>query len=209
QNENVFEEDIKLLKLDVMLRDNALVELRKKFKKAKKERDEFKQTLEKFQTSSKNLNDSMPTSHVNDRYKSGEGYHAVPPPYTRTFMSSKSDLVFHDAPTASERVPNGYPQQALKDKGVIDSGCSRYMTRNISYLSDFEEINSGYVAFCGNLKGGKITGKGIQGNFDAGKVVKEVVSTQQYVLLPLWSTGSQDPQNTNVDAAFDVKVNEN
>nr|GFB64617.1 hypothetical protein [Tanacetum cinerariifolium] len=34
------------------------------------------------------------------------------------------------------------------------------MTRNISYLSDFEEINGGYVAFCGNLKGDKITGKG-------------------------------------------------
>nr|GEY99357.1 hypothetical protein [Tanacetum cinerariifolium] len=48
QNENVFEEDIKLLKLDVMLRYNALVELRKKFKKAEKERDELKHTLEKF-----------------------------------------------------------------------------------------------------------------------------------------------------------------
>nr|GFB39718.1 ribonuclease H-like domain-containing protein [Tanacetum cinerariifolium] len=34
QNEIVFEEDIKLLKLDVMLRDNALVDLRKKFKKS-------------------------------------------------------------------------------------------------------------------------------------------------------------------------------
>nr|GEY41470.1 ribonuclease H-like domain-containing protein [Tanacetum cinerariifolium] len=42
ENENVFEEDIKLLKLDVMLRDNALVELRKKFKAAKKEKDELK-----------------------------------------------------------------------------------------------------------------------------------------------------------------------
>nr|GEU64788.1 ribonuclease H-like domain-containing protein [Tanacetum cinerariifolium] len=31
---------------------------------------------------------------------------------------------------------------------------------NISYLSDFEEINGGYVAFGGNLKGGKIKGKG-------------------------------------------------
>nr|GFC22749.1 ribonuclease H-like domain-containing protein [Tanacetum cinerariifolium] len=54
----------------------------------------------------------------------------------------------------------GNPQQALKDKGVIDSGCSRHMTGNISYLSDFEELNGGYVAFGGNLKGGKITGKG-------------------------------------------------
>nr|GEU35823.1 hypothetical protein [Tanacetum cinerariifolium] len=53
----------------------------------------------------------------------------------------------------------GNPHQALKDKGVIDSGCSRHMTENISYLSDFEEINGGYIAFVGNLKGGKITGK--------------------------------------------------
>nr|GEV58569.1 putative reverse transcriptase domain, ribonuclease H-like domain, aspartic peptidase domain protein [Tanacetum cinerariifolium] len=52
------------------------------------------------------------------------------------------------------------PQYALKDKGVIDSGCSRHMTRNMSYLSDFEEFNGGYVAFGGNPKGGKISGKG-------------------------------------------------
>nr|GEX99759.1 hypothetical protein [Tanacetum cinerariifolium] len=54
----------------------------------------------------------------------------------------------------------GNPQHALKDKGVIDSGCSRHMTESMSYLSDFEEINGGYVAFGGNPKGGKITGKG-------------------------------------------------
>nr|GEV69442.1 ribonuclease H-like domain-containing protein [Tanacetum cinerariifolium] len=54
----------------------------------------------------------------------------------------------------------GNPQHALKDKGVIDSGCSRHMTGNISYLSDFEELNKGHVAFCRNPKGGKITSKG-------------------------------------------------
>nr|GFB10171.1 putative ribonuclease H-like domain-containing protein [Tanacetum cinerariifolium] len=53
----------------------------------------------------------------------------------------------------------GNPQHALKDKGVINSGCSRHMTGNMSYLSDFEELNGGYVAFGGNLKGGKIYGK--------------------------------------------------
>nr|GEV00325.1 hypothetical protein [Tanacetum cinerariifolium] len=36
----------------------------------------------------------------------------------------------------------------------------RHMTGNISYLSDFEEINGIYVAFVGNPKGCKITGKG-------------------------------------------------
>nr|GFC79464.1 ribonuclease H-like domain-containing protein [Tanacetum cinerariifolium] len=38
--------------------------------------------------------------------------------------------------------------------------CSRHMTGNMSYLSDFKELNGGYVAFGGNPKGGKITGKG-------------------------------------------------
>nr|GEX22270.1 hypothetical protein [Tanacetum cinerariifolium] len=202
----------------------------------------------------------------------------------------------------------GNPQQALKDKGVIDSGCSRHITRNISYVSDFEAINGGYVSFGRNPKGGKITGKdtkciilssnfklpddnhvllrvprennmynvdlknivpsedltylfakatldesnlwhrrlghinfkimnklvkdtlgkfdgkadegflvgyspvvagnqpnssaSIQENFDAGKVGEGNV--QQHVLFPLWSTGSKDPLNTDVNASFEV-----
>ncbi|GKF21661.1 hypothetical protein Tco_0070299 [Tanacetum coccineum] len=55
---------------------------------------------------------------------------------------------------------HGKRQQDLKDKGVIDSGCSRHMTGNMSYLTDYEEINGGFVAFRGNSKGGKITRKG-------------------------------------------------
>ncbi|GJQ92037.1 putative ribonuclease H-like domain-containing protein [Tanacetum coccineum] len=54
---------------------------------------------------------------------------------------------------------HGNPQQDLKDKGVIDNGCSRHMTGNISYLTDYEEIDRGFVAFGGNSKGGKIIGK--------------------------------------------------
>ncbi|GKB97460.1 putative ribonuclease H-like domain-containing protein, partial [Tanacetum coccineum] len=53
----------------------------------------------------------------------------------------------------------GNPQQDLQEKGVIDSGCSRHMTRNMSYLTDFEETDGGYVAFRGNPKEGKITGR--------------------------------------------------
>ncbi|GKG03302.1 hypothetical protein Tco_0310938, partial [Tanacetum coccineum] len=34
------------------------------------------------------------------------------------------------------------------------------MTKNMSYLTDYEEIDGGYVAFGGNPKGGKIIGKG-------------------------------------------------
>nr|GEY86460.1 retrovirus-related Pol polyprotein from transposon TNT 1-94 [Tanacetum cinerariifolium] len=287
---------------------------------------------------------SVPTSPVHDRYKSGEGYHAVPPPYTGTFMPPKPDLVFHDVSTISEIVPTvinvtpsptkptkdmsqlnrpsaliiedwvfnleeksegetmptqkapsfvqttkhvktprpsvkpiehttpaenlwqdilksrGHrhswnrktcfvckslnhlikdcdyyekkmvqkpvwnhairinhqnyarmahphfkkhvvptavltrfrrvplnavrpvttvvPQTKVKhqrpakhDKGIIDSGCSRHMTRNISYLSDFEEINGGYVAFGGNPKCDKITGKANMYNVDLKNIV--------------------------------------
>ncbi|GJU48409.1 putative reverse transcriptase domain-containing protein [Tanacetum coccineum] len=53
----------------------------------------------------------------------------------------------------------GNRQLELQEKGVIDSGCSRHMTENKSYLSDYEEIDGGFVAFGGNPKGGKITGK--------------------------------------------------
>nr|GFB62363.1 ribonuclease H-like domain-containing protein [Tanacetum cinerariifolium] len=41
----------------------------------------------------------------------------------------------------------GRSKSALRDKGIIDSGCSRHMIGNIFYLSDFEELNGGYVAF--------------------------------------------------------------
>ncbi|GKD15298.1 ribonuclease H-like domain-containing protein [Tanacetum coccineum] len=106
--------DTEILKLDIMLRDNALTELRKKFEKAEKERDDLKLTLEKFENSSKNLSklldsqvsDKFKTgvgydsqvfdSQMNDKYKSGEGYHVVPPPYTGNFMPPKPDLVLAD-----------------------------------------------------------------------------------------------------------------
>nr|GEW98431.1 putative ribonuclease H-like domain-containing protein [Tanacetum cinerariifolium] len=52
---------------------------------------------------------------------------------------------------------HGNPQQELQEKGFIVSGCSRHMTGNMSYLSEYEEINGGYVAFGGDPKGGKIT----------------------------------------------------
>ncbi|GJW70909.1 putative ribonuclease H-like domain-containing protein [Tanacetum coccineum] len=47
----------------------------------------------------------------------------------------------------------GNPQLELQEKGVIDSGCSRHMTRNKFYLSDYEKINGGFVAFGVDPKG--------------------------------------------------------
>nr|GEY32805.1 hypothetical protein [Tanacetum cinerariifolium] len=60
----------------------------------------------------------------------------------------------------------------------------------MSYLSDFEELNGGYVAFGGNPKGGKFDGK-----VDKGVLVGYSVSSKAF-------------RNTDVDAAFRGKKTE-
>nr|GEX86987.1 ribonuclease H-like domain-containing protein [Tanacetum cinerariifolium] len=224
----------------------------------------------------------MPTSPVNDRYKTGEGYHDVAPLYTGTFMPLKPNLVFNDTPTTSESIANvtsdsedeseiecvpkqkeynfiltskhvktprasvkpvehpkqaetlmtdnqqsrghknswnrkacfvckslnhlikdydyyekqmGNPQQAIKDKGVIDNGCSRHMTGNIYFLLDFEEINGGYVAFGGNPKGGKITGKG---KIKTGKLDFDDVYFVKELMFNLFSVSQMCDKKNNV-----------
>nr|GEX48646.1 hypothetical protein [Tanacetum cinerariifolium] len=254
QYESVFKENIKLLNIEVELRDTALVTLRHKLENAEQERDDLKVKLEKFQTSFKNLTDLL-ASQTNE--KTGLGYnsqqidttipaatlvpaslksnsigqkrnrkacfyaplthskpqkHRVPtavltqskpvsntdvrpvsaalsnitmtrPRHAHQVVTKfKSPIRRHKTHSPSSRTSNspprvtavqalvvsatqgkqgtrGNPQQALKDKGVIDSGCSRHMTWNMFYLSDFEELNGGYVAFGGNPKGDKITSK--------------------------------------------------
>nr|GEW34292.1 putative ribonuclease H-like domain-containing protein [Tanacetum cinerariifolium] len=64
QNESVFEEDIKLFKLEVQRRDNDLVVLRQNLEKAEQEKGDLKLKLEKFQTSSKNLNQLLLLSPI-------------------------------------------------------------------------------------------------------------------------------------------------
>ncbi|GKB82126.1 ribonuclease H-like domain-containing protein [Tanacetum coccineum] len=54
---------------------------------------------------------------------------------------------------------NGNPQVALKDTWIFDSGCSKHMTGNKSYLTDYQDYDGGFVAFASSSKEGKITGK--------------------------------------------------
>ncbi|GJT20480.1 putative ribonuclease H-like domain-containing protein [Tanacetum coccineum] len=61
-------------------------------------------------------------------------------------------------PVNAVREKGGKPQQ--DDTGFVDSGCSRHMTGNIAYLSDFKKFDGGYVTFGGGAHGGRISGKG-------------------------------------------------
>nr|GEV13717.1 hypothetical protein [Tanacetum cinerariifolium] len=120
--------------LKVKLRDNALVKNKKKLEKAKKDRDELKLTLKKFQNSSKSLNNTL-ESQISDKFKTGlgynvasptvesfvnssemlknqdnfksrsdKGYHAVPSPYTGNYIPPKPNLRFIDEQVKSESV---------------------------------------------------------------------------------------------------------
>ncbi|GKD38264.1 hypothetical protein Tco_1258471 [Tanacetum coccineum] len=75
KNEAVFEEDIAFLKYDV--------------------KNELNKS-EVFENASNSSVNESEEDHdqVNDRYKIGVGYHAIPPPYTRNFMPPRADLSF-------------------------------------------------------------------------------------------------------------------
>nr|GFB62354.1 ribonuclease H-like domain-containing protein [Tanacetum cinerariifolium] len=85
QNESVLEENIKLLNIEVQLKDTDLTTLRQKLDTTEKERDD--------------LNMNWPPSNLYDRFVPSGGYHDVPPLVTGTLMPSKHDLVFHTPPS--------------------------------------------------------------------------------------------------------------
>nr|GEZ84690.1 hypothetical protein [Tanacetum cinerariifolium] len=73
KNESVLEENIKLLNIEVQLRDTALATLRQKLETTEKDRDALNLKLDKFQTSSKRLTDLL-ASQTSD--KAGLGYNS-------------------------------------------------------------------------------------------------------------------------------------
>nr|GEV39266.1 hypothetical protein [Tanacetum cinerariifolium] len=85
---------------------------------------------------------------------------------------------------------NGNSHNYINDKGYWDSGCSRHMTGNMSYLSDYEPFDGGYVSF-----GTKEA---------ASQDVKKDMSSLRYIPLPNWfheahletSTNSPEPSST-------------
>nr|GEV56150.1 hypothetical protein [Tanacetum cinerariifolium] len=50
--------------------------------------------------------------------------------------------------------PKGNPQYTLQDQWIFNSGCSRHMTGNKSFLIEYQKIDGGFVAFEGSPKGG-------------------------------------------------------
>nr|GFA65191.1 ribonuclease H-like domain-containing protein [Tanacetum cinerariifolium] len=91
KNESVYEEDIKLLKCEIYLKEVAIAELKRKLELAHKQKDEIQLIVENFENSSKSLNKLFDYQIV-DKCKTGLGYNVVPPPYIGNFLPPKPDL---------------------------------------------------------------------------------------------------------------------
>ncbi|GJX48005.1 ribonuclease H-like domain-containing protein [Tanacetum coccineum] len=88
----------------------------------------------------------------------------------KTVKPSFAKIEFSKSKSKPKAVPNAVKGNQVNAVKALACWVWRpkHMTGNMSYLTDFEEIDGGYVAFGGNPKGRKITGRGTikTGNLD-------------------------------------------
>ncbi|GJS73528.1 putative ribonuclease H-like domain-containing protein [Tanacetum coccineum] len=212
KNEVVFEESINVLNLEVKLRDNALVENKKKLEKAEKERDELKLTLEKFQNSSKSLNNLL-ESQVIDKFKTGLGYNAASStaasPAVESFVNSSEMKTTLDL--QSSRIGNS--DDDMRDhQGKFDGKADEDIFLCPDWLFDVDSltISMNYVpVVAGNQTNGIA---GTRDNIVAGQAEKKTEPEQEYILIPFCTTDpliSQGPKDSEEDVGMKpTEVNE-
>nr|GFB49825.1 hypothetical protein [Tanacetum cinerariifolium] len=110
QNESVLEENIKLLNIEVQVRDTALTTLRQKLDTTKKERDDLNIKLEKFQTFSKRLTALLASQTFE---KAGLGYNS------QVFTQAMFDCENY---CSSESDSDSWPPSNLYDRFVPSGG---------------------------------------------------------------------------------------
>nr|GEW64124.1 probable UDP-N-acetylglucosamine--peptide N-acetylglucosaminyltransferase SPINDLY [Tanacetum cinerariifolium] len=147
----------------------------------------------------------------NNMYKS---HPTIRRPFNRT-TTPKANFANHEVNTAGDKTISDVggkretavkaqqdnPHQTLKGKGIVDSGCSRHMTRNKTYLIEYQDFIGGHVAFGGSKgqitenKANKTAGPkeannsaGTQEKIDARNSKMEAKHAQEHFVLPLWSS---------------------
>ncbi|GKF71825.1 hypothetical protein Tco_0207939 [Tanacetum coccineum] len=93
----MLEESIKVLKLEVRLRDNALDKYKMNLEKAETERNQYDAATAASPTVEGFVN-------LTDKSRSDKAYHAVPPPLSENFLPGKPDLTFIDEIVESENL---------------------------------------------------------------------------------------------------------
>ncbi|GJW61102.1 ribonuclease H-like domain-containing protein [Tanacetum coccineum] len=83
-------------------------------------------------------------------------FHKTLSPSSRPFK--RTTVLRTDFSKQKVNTAKDYPHRALKNKGIIDSGCSRHMTGNKAYLAEFQDFNGG-PCFCIKIQIGWILGR--------------------------------------------------
>nr|GEU33695.1 hypothetical protein [Tanacetum cinerariifolium] len=156
---------IRGLEFDVKNKNTKTKRLTNELEQIKKEKEGLDSKLTGFESASKDL-DTLLGSQRSDKNKESLGYSVVPPSCSNSPTVNKTNKVetvrkpsvkYAKIYRNTSKSPKGNSQNIIDDKGYWDSGFSRHMTDNISYLSDYEPYDGGYVSF--GQGGGKITGK--------------------------------------------------
>ncbi|GJS88173.1 putative ribonuclease H-like domain-containing protein [Tanacetum coccineum] len=94
KNEDLFSEEVAVLKREVACIDYEINMLKSEFEKVKQEKDGIEFKIKKFDKASKDL-DQLLGSQITDKSKKGFGYSAVPPPYPLIYnRPNKLDLSY-------------------------------------------------------------------------------------------------------------------
>ncbi|GJX67398.1 ribonuclease H-like domain-containing protein [Tanacetum coccineum] len=188
KNEVVFEESINVLNLEVKLRDNALVENKKKLEKVEK-REMASPAVESFVNSSEMLE-----NQEYNKSKSDKGYHAVPPPYTGNFIPSKPDLTFMDeivesenmdvitvvTPSNVKKVESNHESADVKNNGdAIEPKTVRKNSFRPPVIKDWNSDDDSEVEFIPNVKD-----KTVRPSTEKIKFVKSARETVEKVETP-------------------------
>nr|GEU82805.1 ribonuclease H-like domain-containing protein [Tanacetum cinerariifolium] len=166
ENESIYLEDIKVLKVEIQMKEISIGELRRKLEVAQKEKDGIQLKVDKFENASKGLN-KLIDCHIVENCKKGlepkPGVNAVKGIHVNAIKASACWV--------------------WKPKTKVIDHVSKHKSASItlkkfSYIMhkadpNYEELDGGYVTYGGNPKGGKITGKCI--------IKTEAVNTACYV----------------------------
>ncbi|GJZ05423.1 putative ribonuclease H-like domain-containing protein, partial [Tanacetum coccineum] len=138
------------------------------------------------------VNDALPTTY---------SYFKAHSPVRRAFNQKSTAKTYNlNEKVKTTRVNNvttARPKAVVSaaDQGIFNSGCSRHMTGNKSFLTDYQEVDGGFVAFAGSPKGGKITGKG---KIRTGKLDFEDVYFVKELKFNLFSVSQMCDKKNNV-----------
>nr|GEU35924.1 hypothetical protein [Tanacetum cinerariifolium] len=203
RNQLAYEQKIKFMKIDLDDKRNYMpsgpdVEI-----------DYSKFTYDPKQTSANESDSKYVDNASSDSDSSVETTTSMPAPIEDSPKVVSEPKVWTYAPIIEEYesdsdddlVSNDDPHQALKDKGIGESGCSMHMTGNKAHLADYQEFKSGFVSIGGS--NGRITRKGTikagMLNFEDVYYVEELKHYNLFFMSQMC-----DKKNKNFDPSGDL-----